>query len=628
MKKTLFIALLITVTAAIYVAAGAKSEESSVGRSEYLAERGIITPAEEIYPSSFIGKVDYAYPQPEGPFGVTAYAGHRQVSSLGQEETLVIGLQGKRISFDELPPLNIAFVIDKSGSMADADKMNWVKESFEVFIEQVRSDDFVSLVVFDSNANVVFPSLQVRGNRERFRRAVRAVRPGGGTNLSAGLRLGYEQVMANYRKEYANRVLFLTDGVGNSAGIFEMAKTYRELGVSVSTIGLGHNFDIDLIRRLADAGGGSSRFISDQERMQEIFGHGLGRTAVIAANEVNVKIILHDGVRMLETWTYDYVHRGNRVLCPFKAIYSGDYETIVMKVDIPPMQSVGVRTIATIETNYTGSNREFVELDPLEIRVDVVDMENPVDGITNGIVLRASTMLSYALSLKEIGTRYYEGKHLTTGQKHNLHEDLLAQTNAVKKEVLNARTRLDYRGFEEELFLLDKYIEVLGGELEMDPTELDVVKRDREIKPVVSEYSLVQRLEALFREMYLDLQNLETGAIAVSGFALSDGREADLIDLLNEMAQSALSQGFTVVERQKIDAVLKEQELSLSDLMETTEAIKVGNMLAANYIVTGTVILMPSSVVIFGRIIDTETTTVESAAQVIVPRDEEVRSLL
>jgi len=73
---------------------------------------------------------------------------------------------------------------------------------------------------------------------------------------------------------------------------------------------------------------------------------------------------------------------------------------------------------------------------------------------------------------------------------------------------------------------------------------------------------------------------------------------------------------------------LAEQQLSLSDLMETTEAIKVGRVLSADYILTGTVILMSSSVVIFGRIIDTETTAVESAAQVIVPIDAELRTLL
>lgn len=242
MKKVLYFVLLAAAAAATW--AGGSMEESSVGRSDYLAQRGYIAPAEEIYPSSFIGKVDYAYPQPDDMFGVTAYTGHRQVSSAGQEELIVIGLQGKEVPFKDLPPLNLAFVIDKSGSMGSADKMSWVKESFEIFIEQVRDQDFVSLVVFDSDARVIFPSTRIGGNREHFQQVVRSI-----ANLTDGLRLGYKQVMANFRKNYVNRVLFLTDGVGNSNGIFDMAQSYRKLGVNVSTIGLGHNFDLNLMRR-------------------------------------------------------------------------------------------------------------------------------------------------------------------------------------------------------------------------------------------------------------------------------------------------------------------------------------------------------------------------------------------
>ncbi len=94
-------------------------------------------------------------------FGVTVYTGHRQVSSAGQEKLIVIGLQGKEVPFKDLPLLNLAFVIDKSGSRGIADKMSWVKESFEIFIEQVLDQDFVPLVVFDWDVRVIFPSTRI-----------------------------------------------------------------------------------------------------------------------------------------------------------------------------------------------------------------------------------------------------------------------------------------------------------------------------------------------------------------------------------------------------------------------------------------------------------------------------------
>ena len=84
----------------------------------------------------------------------------------------------------------------------------------------------------------------------------------------------------------------------------------------------------------------------------------------------------------------------------------------------------------------------------------------------------------------------------------------------------------------------------------------------------------------------------------------------------------------TVIERDKMDMILDEHALSLSDLMDTGKAIDVGRLLTADHMLTGTVIEMPNSVVIFGRIINVETAEIESAAQVIVPKNREVEALL
>ena len=87
----------------------------------------------------------------------------------------------------------------------------------------------VNLEVLDNKA-VIFPSTRMDTEQKRlkFQKAVNQIRPAGGTNLVAGIKLGYEQVMSNYREEYTNRVLFLTDGMGTSEGILEMAVGRRE----------------------------------------------------------------------------------------------------------------------------------------------------------------------------------------------------------------------------------------------------------------------------------------------------------------------------------------------------------------------------------------------------------------
>ena len=205
--------------------------------------------------------------------------------------------------------------------------------------------------------------------------------------------------------------------------------------------------------------------------------------------------------------------------------------------------------------------------------------------------------------------------------------DLASET---KKELLNSRMRLDRKGFEDEIGILDKYLEILGKELELEQEEAEKYVQNTEIAPPVQDRALQDYLKNLFQEMTLDLGTKEDGVIAVSGFTTKEGKDADLLTLLDEMAVVELSKVDTLrlLERDRLDAVLREQELAHSDLTDTSKAIEIGKLLTANYIVTGSVIGMPSSVIIFSRIINVETGEVESAAQVIVPRDRDVESML
>jgi sugar lactone lactonase YvrE len=306
MKRMLIVCIPFIMGCHLLWAGGAAEKAMEPERAEYLAARGRITPAEEIYEDSYVSSIDFQYPDPEGSFGVRFYSGNRQVSMQGQEEVILIGIQGRRFTFDDLPVMNQAFVIDCSGSMYQRDKMSWVKESFDVYLNKIREKDFVSLVVFDDTARVVFPATRMRGThiRKRFRDAVHAIQPGGGSNLISGLQLGYKEVLSNYHEDYMNQVLILTDGMGKSEELYEMAAAYREVGVNVTAIGLGEDCDLELIDGLADWGGGSSRFISSREKMGEIFGSEFGRMVIPAARNVELELYLLQNLKDVRTWGY------------------------------------------------------------------------------------------------------------------------------------------------------------------------------------------------------------------------------------------------------------------------------------------------------------------------------------
>jgi len=625
-----YVLIFLMLPSMLLVAVGAKKakeESAAPERGKYLAERGRIVPPEEIYIDSYVGYIDYQYPKPETDLEVYLYSGHNQISSKGQEEIIHIGIQGNELSFEELPPMNLAFVIDKSGSMSDLDKMDWVKESFYIFLDSVREKDFVALIFFDNTAQTVFPSTRMDsiGSRQGFRNEVYRVLPGGGTNLMDGVHLGYKEVLKNFRSEYINRVLLLSDGQATSStkGLLEMAETYKSMGINISTIGLGEDFDLDLMRSLAHAGGGSSRFISGREEMEETFGSELDRMVVPIAHDLHLKLEFLQEVEILETWGYDHQIAGSSISYFLPTLHHRDYETILVQLRIPPLDIKGKANLLRLTLFYEDLGGNHMYKGPYYLECSFVDLDYPVTGFSDAMVIRSGTMLHFAQALQEIGQSYYRGY----GEAIQNALDLTIET---RKELLNARERLDYMGFDDEIKILDNYLKIFSWELSISDSETARIVEDVEIVPPVQERSLQEHIANLYAEMALDLSAMEGDVVAVSGFSMKDGTSSQLTALLNEMALVEITKlsKLTVIERDKLNMILKEQSLSLSDLMDTDTAINVGRLLTANHILTGTVIEMPSSVVIFGRIINVETAEIESAAQVIVPKNREVKALL
>jgi TolB-like protein len=297
----------------------------------------------------------------------------------------------------------------------------------------------------------------------------------------------------------------------------------------------------------------------------------------------------------------------------------------------------------------------------LYLKTDYVDDVAPVTGYTDAMILRSGTVLGYAEALILIGELYYScqdeideanrerDRLWSESYSQNSYDQLanprieeldrsvkakmdraLDLTIATKKAMENTRLRLDSEGFDEELDILEQYIRIIGEELEMEEAGVSRIVQDREIIPRVSDRPFTEHMANLFREMTLDLRTRSDGVVAVSGFTMNKGGEPPMIEILNETA--ALEFGridtLTLVERNRLDEVLAEQKVQLSGLVDTTTAIKIGEMLAAQYIVTGSVIEMARSVVIFGRVINVESAEVESVAQILVAKDVDVIKLL
>ncbi|HEX2272196.1 MAG TPA: VWA domain-containing protein [Pyrinomonadaceae bacterium] len=221
--------------------------------------------------------------------------GNGEVSRTQREAVLQIGFTTAEVNErTDLRPLNLVLVIDKSGSMADSDKMSRVQEGLRTMITKLRPDDVVSIVGFDSSAQVLYRASRI-GNGDGLRYAIDCLAPGGSTNIHSGLMLGYAEAQRNFRPGATNRVILLTDGIANT-GVVDPARIaadsseFNRQGIDLSTIGVGLDLNNDLLRTLARSGRGLYHFISDYKDINKVFVNEVQSLISSVAKKVEVKI--------------------------------------------------------------------------------------------------------------------------------------------------------------------------------------------------------------------------------------------------------------------------------------------------------------------------------------------------
>jgi len=173
------------------------------------------------------------------------------------------------------PPLNLAVVLDHSGSMAAAGKMEFAKEGVKLLIDALGPEDTFTLVIFDDKVQTVFGPGRV-SDKEGLKGRVGEIGPAGGTNIFDGLEAGYRAVLGAPNENEQRRVIFLTDGLptaGNTdaGAIRNMSVSYNQRYVGLTTIGLGTDVNIGLLRGLAESGGGNFYFIEKPAAVREVF---------------------------------------------------------------------------------------------------------------------------------------------------------------------------------------------------------------------------------------------------------------------------------------------------------------------------------------------------------------------
>jgi Ca-activated chloride channel family protein len=217
-----------------------------------------------------------------------------------------IDLEGRRVEQARRVPMNLAIVLDRSGSMQGA-KIEKARQAACVAVDQLADDDYFSLVTFDNETDLLIPPSRVgdRRHREALKERIDRIRPGGSTAIHAGLTLGAEQLRRFFDKEHVNRVVLLSDGLANvgprnASDFASLGRDLRQQSMSVTTIGLGDDYNEDLMTALAEASNANYYYVRDAEKLPGIFAEELGAARSLIARGVSIRITVPDGVRIRE----------------------------------------------------------------------------------------------------------------------------------------------------------------------------------------------------------------------------------------------------------------------------------------------------------------------------------------
>ncbi|MEP6654476.1 MAG: VWA domain-containing protein [Myxococcales bacterium] len=173
------------------------------------------------------------------------------------------------------PALDLVVVLDRSGSMAAAGKMEYAKQGIKLLIDALGDADTFTLIAFDDRVQTLFGPAPVT-SKAQLQATVDAIQPGGSTNIFGGLEAGYQAAASVGDETLQRRVIFLTDGLP-TAGIIESARIkamsagYNERYIGLTTIGLGSDVDAALLRALSEQGGGNFYFAEKPEAVKEVF---------------------------------------------------------------------------------------------------------------------------------------------------------------------------------------------------------------------------------------------------------------------------------------------------------------------------------------------------------------------
>ncbi|MEA3400171.1 MAG: VWA domain-containing protein [Armatimonadota bacterium] len=375
-----------------------------------LVEEGVVVDGKQVKLAAFSREYSQPFKIPtDRALSLTAETERANIISDGGKTHLQVGLQGIKREAPRRPPLNICLVVDRSGSMGDEDKIGYARKAAVEVVNRLAESDTIAVVAYDDRVQVLVEATKAR-DKQAIRDRLASLQPGGSTDIHAGLQAGYAQVARNFDAEAINKVMLLSDGmvtagIADPSAFARLAAGKFDEGIETTAVGMGLDYDEELMMTVAREGKGNYHFIREAAAISDIFREELEELTHLVARALRLRIKLADDVQLIrvlgttaleeeqvqaakrtERTLDERVYRelgittdrqeiedepGIKMLIP--QFVMGDSHVVMLEIKVPP--GSGSRTVADVYLKYKDlvfpANREA----HAEVRIEYTGTE-------------------------------------------------------------------------------------------------------------------------------------------------------------------------------------------------------------------------------------------------------------
>lgn len=406
---------------------------------------------------------------------VTAKVNTPVISVHGGRVFVQVTVTTPRIHVPKRAPMALTVVLDRSGSMGEERKMDFAKQALHKLIDQMQRNDLFSLVIYDDVVEVVQLPARVT-NKRRLHSLVDEIHPRGATNLGGGLQQGLDLAIRNARREITSRVILLSDGLANR-GVTDpsrlngIVRRFRKRSISVTAMGVGLDYNENLMVGLAEHGGGNYYFIESPSTLASIMHHELQAASSIACRNAVLEFTLGRGIEVRDVIGYSWERTGKGGTISLGDLYQEEEREITLELHAPAgndrtevfsgnvaFESADVerqREAATASVAYTNDvkvieNRRDLDVQgKADVAVSTRTVEQALDALDDGREEEAVAKLEEARGV-------LAASPAASGAGAEEIQQQLGRLDAFKDSVLTSDTRRAKKSIQYENYLLQK----------------------------------------------------------------------------------------------------------------------------------------------------------------------------